>query len=174
MQPSEPTREYKIHRWANAIDRLAEENDDAITAELVVNAAKPARSDLHDAFEWDDRVAGHQFRLVQARELIRACYTVVTDSVEPERSLKLRAWAHVGGAYRPIDKVLANDGWKHEMMDKLAVELSETRRRYDAIGALQPLYKPVDRKIAEAEEAAKRAGRRKRGDRGRGRTGQRR
>lgn len=37
----------------------------------VVEAARSKKSPLHDRFEWDDSVAGHQYRLQQARHLIK-------------------------------------------------------------------------------------------------------
>ena len=41
-----------------------------LTPEAVVADAKPAKSLLHGEFEWDDKIAGHKFRLDQARDMI--------------------------------------------------------------------------------------------------------
>lgn len=48
-----------------------------ITPEIVVDDAKDPESVLHEHFEWDDSVAGHQWRLEQARTLIRSVRIVV-------------------------------------------------------------------------------------------------
>ena len=40
-----------------------------ITTELVVDTAKDPDNVLHTSFEWNDKVAGHQFRLEQAEHL---------------------------------------------------------------------------------------------------------
>lgn len=55
---------------------------------VVVEAAKPAASPLHKEFEWDDTRAGREYRLEQARKLIRVTVTVVehgdgTTTVDP-------------------------------------------------------------------------------------------
>ena len=50
----------------------------------VVKKARPKRSPIHKAFEWDDDVAGEKYRVHQARNLIRAVRVVVDDgSDEP-------------------------------------------------------------------------------------------
>lgn len=43
-----------------------------LTPTVVVEAATPEDAPLHSRFEWNDRVAGHKYRLDQARELIRS------------------------------------------------------------------------------------------------------
>lgn len=48
----------------------------ALTADNVVRDARPAKSPLHPFFEWDNRKAGHQYRLGQARHLIR-CIDII-------------------------------------------------------------------------------------------------
>lgn len=42
-----------------------------ITASELVEAARDEDSPAHDAFEWDDAVAGHEHRLSQARKYLR-------------------------------------------------------------------------------------------------------
>jgi hypothetical protein len=46
----------------------------------VVAAAKPKSSPLHNEFEWNDTKAGEEYRLYQARHLIRVC--VITAKAE--------------------------------------------------------------------------------------------
>lgn len=54
-----------------AIVALADLHEGRITPEIVLNAAKSKDSPLHDHFEWDDKKASHQWRIAQARSLIR-------------------------------------------------------------------------------------------------------
>lgn len=42
-----------------------------LTPEMVVRSARAPDSPLHESFEWDNKKAGHSFRLDQARHLIR-------------------------------------------------------------------------------------------------------
>ena len=43
------------------------------TPDGIVEAARDPANPLHPQFEWDDTVAGHRYRLNQARALIRVC-----------------------------------------------------------------------------------------------------
>jgi hypothetical protein len=43
-----------------------------LTSEMVLNEAKNKKSSLNKCFEWDDSRAGHLYRLIQARTLIRS------------------------------------------------------------------------------------------------------
>ena len=54
-----------------------------VTTTLVLDAAGDPGSPLHDHFEWDDTEAGHRYRLIQSRNLIRTVRIVYND--EPER-----------------------------------------------------------------------------------------
>jgi len=49
-----------------------------ITPEIVVISAEKPESPLHHLFEWDDSVAGHKYRIEQAREVIRSIRLTVT------------------------------------------------------------------------------------------------
>lgn len=57
---------------------LGDKNGGRLTPELVVDAAKDKKSPLHSQFEWDDKKAGHQYRIEQARTLIRSVQVVIT------------------------------------------------------------------------------------------------
>lgn len=61
--------------------RALENRHGQLSPELVVEAAADPESPLHDHFEWDDEVAGHAYRLDQARALIVSVkYEVVTET----------------------------------------------------------------------------------------------
>lgn len=59
----------------NELSRLYEANSGLRPSE-VVESARPATSPLHDQFEWNNSKAGHEYRLMQARQLIRV--TLIT------------------------------------------------------------------------------------------------
>jgi hypothetical protein len=54
-----------------ALLALAELHQGRITPEMVVEAARDQNSPLHSAFIWDDAAAAEQYRLAQARVLLR-------------------------------------------------------------------------------------------------------
>lgn len=66
-----------------AVDSLMniyKKNHNQLTPESVVKAASSPRHPLHPCFEWDDEKAGEQYRLHQARNLIR-CVQVVSRPI---------------------------------------------------------------------------------------------
>src|SRR5438105_923153 len=56
--------------------------DGGITPSAVVEDARPEEAPLHCAFEWDDSLAGEEWRQHQARNLIRAVKIVGTTGRE--------------------------------------------------------------------------------------------
>lgn len=62
------------------LSRIAIENAGKLTPDEVVKQAASKDSVLHDMFEWDDAKAGHNYRIEQARTLIRSVKVVVTTS----------------------------------------------------------------------------------------------
>ena len=51
-----------------------------VTAPAVVEAARPDKAPLHPAFEWDDQTAAEEYRLHQARTMIRVVHLVTTEN----------------------------------------------------------------------------------------------
>jgi hypothetical protein len=54
-----------------------------LETEMVLQEASKKRSKIHAAFEWDDGKAGHEFRLIQARKMIRSISVILEDGDEP-------------------------------------------------------------------------------------------
>ena len=90
------------------------------SASAVLDAARPDEAPLHPAFEWDDSVASEQFRLIQARNLIRAVQVVLDD--QPARSVYAYVPSQKGeGEYEQID-VLA------QQVDRFTLALSDAMK----------------------------------------------
>ena len=71
----------------------------------VLEVARKKTSALHARFEWDDKKAGHQHRLEQARSLIR-CTTIVYEG-KPDKMIHVRATLHnTEGEYLPARAIV--------------------------------------------------------------------
>lgn len=104
-----------------------------LTPAAIVAAATPDDHPLHSRFEWDDAVAGHKFRLIQARELIRVVkQTYVNAKGDPER---LRAFVSVpeptGMVYKPADEVASDEFSRKLILQQMEREWRQLRRRYE-------------------------------------------
>lgn len=76
----------------------------------LLEAAKLKSSPAHDAFEWNDNKAGHEYRLIQARTWIRKVRVIVEEHAE--RLVHVPTMeadnASPEGYYKPISVVLKN------------------------------------------------------------------
>jgi hypothetical protein len=108
-----------------------------LTPEAVVEEARPADSDLHSRFEWDDSIAGPKYRLQQARELIRSVR--VTYAVDNEgREKTVRAFSSIrtpdapsGRAYRPTDQIVLDPLQRMILLRQCEREWLQFKARYE-------------------------------------------
>src|SRR5689334_11733238 len=59
------------------LQEIAKENNGILLPKDVVERAKDQNSALHSWFKWDDEEAAEQWRLQQARQLIREVYVKI-------------------------------------------------------------------------------------------------
>ena len=138
-------------RIEKELQRIAESNDGVLTAQAVVEAAKSARSVLHNQFTWDDSDAAHQYRLWQARQLIRC-----TVTVEPRTHVEVRAYVSLttdrqndGGGYREMTKVLSRKEDRAQMLADALDELRVVEQKYKQLKELASVFAEV-RKVRKA------------------------
>ncbi len=143
----------KAQEVGDELQRLRD-RDGKIETLLVVNEAKKKRSPLHGAFQWDDSLAAHEYRLDQARHLIRSIEIIIEDRPEP-------AFVHIkvdhGGYYQSPEVAVQNvDEWslvrtqalRHlqsastslDVLDQVAVRINHANR-----GAVRNVRNVVDR-----------------------------
>lgn len=73
-----------------------EARNGAITKEIIVDAARPKDSVLHRIFEWDDAIAGENWRKQQAKMMLSALHIIVEtkDENEQPQNISVRAYAN--------------------------------------------------------------------------------
>jgi len=109
-----------------------------------VAAARSRSSPLHKTLEWDDARAGHQFRLIQARTVIRAVVIV------PERkdSPPVRAFVnlHVDRQDQYVPAVIARENpfLRKQVVDKAKRELASWLRRYGTLDEFESVVKAAE------------------------------
>lgn len=72
--------------------------DGHLTASAVVEAAAPADSPMHECFTWDDSEAAREYRLSQARKLIKRVKVIAPAGVT-ERIVHVPNVSHGAGEY---------------------------------------------------------------------------
>jgi hypothetical protein len=127
-----------------------------LQAEDVVAYAKDPDTALHQEFEWDDNAAAHQFRLEQARRVIRLSITVVRN-VDEERPVPMYVSlipdrAKTGGGYRPFVDVMTDDDHRAQLLKQALGEFNRVRRKYEHLVELAPIFAAIDRVEEENDD----------------------
>lgn len=100
-----------------------------LNEELVVEMARPKDHPLHHHFEWNNRVAGDQWRRHQAGELIRSCKVVYRGGDDVPKHV--RAFPSVAAhTYVPVDEVLSNPVATEVVLNQMRREWKQMEARY--------------------------------------------
>lgn len=120
-----------------------------ILPESVVEAARPASSPLHKYFEWDNTKAAQEWRLEQARYLIRVCVEVAKlPNNEPQEIrvfVSLPSERNKKGGYRLMVNVLSDVERREEMLQMALDELTRLRSKYAKLRELSSIFQAIDR-----------------------------
>lgn len=117
-----------------ALRDIAKREGGLLKPERVVEAARPASSPLHASFTWDDGEAAHQYRLFQARQLIRTTISVVNIngdmrpvrvfvSLTPDRE-------ETEGGYREITRVVRDSTMRKQLLADALADMERFELRY--------------------------------------------
>lgn len=139
-----------------ALRAIAAKNKGVLKPEHVVEAARPKTSPLHDKFTWDDSKAAEQYRLCEARDLIRVTIQYVEDggeekpyrvfcSLTPDR-------AEEGGGYRETTAVLSNKKYRAQLLADAYAEMKSFAAKYERLKELASVIREIN-KVVEPKRA---------------------
>lgn len=131
------------------LERIRVSNKGLLTTHAVVKNARNKKSILHSQFEWDDSIAGHKYRLDQARHLIRVHVELYEDVSSP-----VRAYVNLttdrydrskGGGYRSIGDVMNNRQWRAQLLSDAAAELLVFKSKYQCLTELNEVFAAIEK-----------------------------
>ena len=129
-----------------------------ITTELVVDTAKDPDNILHTSFEWNDKVAGHQFRLEQAEHLINR-YEIKIEIPEGSGEIRkvnvkmLSQNEDRSGWERTVD-ILADPVRADNLLNRMKAKAMRFRDEIDVYQTVADNFDPKWAVVAEAIEVA--------------------
>lgn len=130
------------------LQRIAQRNGGVLQPKAVVEAARDTASPLHDQFQWDDSEAAEQYRLWQARRLIRVTVCLI-DSTEPKSTAKvfvsLSTDRNGGGGYRVLADVLSDQDRRAQLLADAQRELKSFQRRYAILTELADVFAAIEK-----------------------------
>lgn len=128
------------------LSRLARANRGLVQPSAVVAFARDPKTALHSQFTWDNTVAAEQYRLWQARHLLRVYVTVVPNHHEPVIAhVSLMSDRRADGGYRQIRAVLEDAEMRAELLETAMHELTVFRNRYASLKELCDVFAAIDK-----------------------------
>lgn len=107
-----------------------------VTPDQVLERAKSKTSALHDRFEWDDKKAGHKYRVEQARALINSvCVVIHTDRTIVRAVAYVRDPAASGNeqGYRSVQSLRSEPDVAREALLNETIRVKDSLRRVKAL-----------------------------------------
>lgn len=139
------------------LEQIRENNDGQLRPEDVVDFARDPNTALHHEFEWRNSKAAHQFRLEQARRVIRLNIRVVeteNGNVPVPMYVSLKSDRQAGGGYRTLTDVMSDEDLRAQLLEEALAELQRVRRKYQTLQELSPVFTALDRVARRASRAA--------------------
>lgn len=128
------------------IEKLADEYG-VCSPTMLVETARPKRSQLHPLFEWDDAKAAERWRIEQARAVVQTIRIVTDEGVE-----EAPAFVHVrivnddgvSEGYAPAIQMQTNEQMRDFVLQEALAQLNSLRRRYGRLERLSKVWEAVD------------------------------
>jgi hypothetical protein len=151
----------RIRADATEVGREIAELGPAVEAGAVVKRARDRKSAMHDSFEWDDSLAAEEYRLTQAREIMRALVVVIDKEDEPDGVTTIRAYEHVDlgegseprRAYVPTARALKAPELRAQVIARLDADIREAEETAGKYEYLSAKLGEAKRRLAEARKA---------------------
>lgn len=136
------------------LQQIREANGGVLKPESVVEFASDPETALHSRFTWDDGEAARQYRIWQAREVIRVCVTILPQTNESVRTYVSLTSDRIkeGGGYRTTEAVMSVAEQRAELLDQALRELATWQAKYRQVNELAAIF-------AEAEKVRKQSAR---------------
>lgn len=130
-----------MNRIQAELEQIRAKHDGVLHAEDVVEYARDQTTALHAKFDWDDTEAAHNWRISQAREVIRVSVTTLPQtSTSVHCYVSLPSDRATGGGYRHVADVMGDEQRRAEMLATARKELERFERRYSELAELVPVF----------------------------------
>ena len=140
----------------NELERIRKK-EGCLVPTVVVNEAKKPRNPLHKEFEWDDSEAATEYRLEQARRMLRSIQ-VVREEV-PDRPMRVYEIVTQPAVkdmperkvYDDIGKIMADPVSRDELLGRAIRDALTYKRKYAQLQELSQVFAALDAFLMEAK-----------------------
>jgi len=127
------------------LKRIATENDGILQPETVVEEARSKSSPLHSRFTWDNTKAAHEYRIWQARQLIRVVVDVIEGSEGKHEVFVSLTTDRKDSGYRMVTTVLSDRDMRQQMLRDAMMELEMFQKKYIRLKELASVFAAIKR-----------------------------
>lgn len=132
------------------LDQIQKQNRGMLDPIKVVNFAKNKNTALHKCFTWDNTKAAQEYRIWEARQLIRV--HVIMLPQKPQTPV--RAWVSLKsdrrkGGYRSIQDVMSDSALRASMLEQAAAEMELFKSKYAALEELAEVFASMRRALGK-------------------------
>ena len=122
-----------------------EKKQGTLTAQNVLESARPEKSPIHNLFEWDDQKAAEQYRLKQATMLIcNLSVEVETDN----KPIVCRAYMDVTdkkiGSFMNVQSAFENKDTRDIVLNRALDELKAFKQKYKNLNELAKVFEVIN------------------------------
>lgn len=116
----------------------------------VVEYARNKNTELHSRFEWDNKIAGDQYRIEQAKSIIRQLKITVIE--RENEIIKIREYSSLttergpNGSYRSTVNILSDNEMKAQLIEDIQNELVRINIRLKIVSIVASRY--IDKAVA--------------------------
>lgn len=129
---------------AQELELIREKHGGILRPADVVAFARDPQTALHGEFEWDDDRAAEQYRLEQARLIIRCAVRVVGENSPPIRAyVSLYNDRRAGDSYRTLEDALRDPELRKQLFAQALREAESWRMRYERLSELKPVVRAI-------------------------------
>ena len=129
------------------IDEIVEVKEKyGLTAEALLEKAKNEKSSLHNKFEWDNTIAGHRYRLQQARELINDVKVIIIKrEVNAFENLNIKPGETIPQRqYVTVQEIKENNDLKEQILKRAKNQIKYWRDMYALYEEFNPIFNVID------------------------------
>jgi hypothetical protein len=135
----------------NFLEKLRKQNDGVVTPPIVVKAAKPKDSPVHDYFQWNDSIAANEHRLWQARHLLNCIMVKIEECPDkgPVRAfVRIKSQDEDGAkssTYVGIRDVMRDPEMRQCLLEEARTYFLIGRRTYQELKELVAIFEAIDK-----------------------------
>ena len=131
------------------VEKIEAEKGRVSSADLV-DSARDENSPIHNMFEWDDEIAGENWRKQQAKVILHALKVVYEDK-QTQTSIKVRAFINAnpdhdgksGAIYYNIERAMKTESLREGVLERARKELSAFVEKYESLEELKKLVSVI-------------------------------